>query len=208
MEPDKYQQAWQAHASQTRVTVDADLLRKEVQRNQRQFRATIFLRDYREIGVALLLLPVWFYLGDRWSSPWTWYLTVPVLVWMAGFMLVYRMRHKQKPGKPDEPLLQCVERSLTELDDQIWLLRNIFWWYLLPPGISLQAYVAHVSWIKSKGWLDALSDVNVFILIEIVALYYFLYWLNQRAVRLCLEPRRQELLTLLTSLRDETTSED
>ena len=32
MEPDKYQQAWQAHSSQTRVTIDADLLLKEVQR--------------------------------------------------------------------------------------------------------------------------------------------------------------------------------
>ena len=53
MEPDKYQQAWQAHSSQTRVTVDADLLLKEVQRSQRNFRAMIFWRDFREVGVAL-----------------------------------------------------------------------------------------------------------------------------------------------------------
>ena len=208
MDPDNYQQAWQAHSSQTRVTINADLLLKEVRRNQRDFQATIFRRDFREIGIALLLLPLWFYMGAKLSSPWTWYLTVPVLVWMAGFMLVYRMRHKQTPSKPDEPLLHCVERSLTELEDQIWLLRNIFWWYLLPPGISLLAYLAHVTWLKSEGWLDALSDVNVFIFIEIGALYYFLYWMNQRAVRLDLEPRRQELLRLLTSLRDETTVED
>ena len=63
MEPDKYQQAWQAHSSQTRVTVDADLLLKEVQRTQRNFRATIFCRDFREVGVALLLMPLWFYMG-------------------------------------------------------------------------------------------------------------------------------------------------
>ena len=63
MDPDKYQQAWQAHSSQTRVTVDADLLLKEVQRNQRNFRATIFWRDVREVGVGLLMLPLWFYLG-------------------------------------------------------------------------------------------------------------------------------------------------
>ena len=63
MEPDKYQQAWQAHSSQTRVTVDADLLLKEVQRSQRNFRAMIFWRDFREVGVALLMLPLWFYLG-------------------------------------------------------------------------------------------------------------------------------------------------
>src|SRR5260370_29411347 len=108
MEPDKYQQAWQAHASQARVAIDADLLRTEVQRAERNFRATIFCRDFREIGIALLLLPSWCYLGHRWSSPWTWYLTVPVLVWIAGFMLVYRIRHKQTPSQPYEPLLQSV----------------------------------------------------------------------------------------------------
>jgi hypothetical protein len=205
MNPDNYQQAWQAHASQTRVTIDADLLLKVVQRDQRNFRAMIFSRDFREIGVALLLLPVWFYMGFKLSSPWTWYLTMPVLVWMAGFMLVYRVRHKQTPSKPVEPLLQCVKRSLTEVEDQIWLLRNIFWWYLLPPGISLLAFFAHSTWLVSKGWLDALGHAGPFVVL--IAVYYFLYWLNQYAVRTQLEPRRQELLTLLANLKDETTSE-
>jgi hypothetical protein len=207
MDPDNYQQAWQAHSSHKRVTINADLLLKEVERNQRKFRAEIFWRDYREIGAAILALMLWFYLGDRWSSPWTWYLTVPVLVWMAGFMLMYRVRHKQKPSKPDEPLLQCLKRSLTDVEDQIWLLRNVFWWYLLPPGISLLAFLVHVTWLKSEDWLDALSDVNIFIILEVIAVWYFLYWATQHTVRSHLEPRCQELLTLLTSLRDETTSE-
>jgi hypothetical protein len=43
------------------------------------------------------------------------------------------MRHLQKPNEPDEPLLQCVKNSLTQMEDQIWLLRNVLWWYLLPP---------------------------------------------------------------------------
>ncbi|QDT39959.1 MraY-like glycosyltransferase [Gimesia alba] len=207
MAPDEFQQAWQAQSAQTRVTIDADLLRQEVQRNQLNFRATIFYRDFGEVLIALLLIPVWFILGARTSSPWTWYLTVPVLIWMAGFMLVYRMRHRQKPNEPDEPLLHCVQRSLTEVEDQIWLLRNIFWWYLLPPSISILVFFAHVSWLsRSGGWLPALisfAGLAGFLL----ALYGLIYFLNQRAVRLQLEPRRQELLTLLSSLGDETTDD-
>lgn len=205
MGPDKYQQAWQAHSSQTRVTVDADLLLQEVQRNQRDFRALIVRRDVLEVGIALLLLPLWFYLGVRLSLPWSWYLTVPVLVWIAGFMLVYNMHHKQKPNQPDEPLLLCVERSLTEVEDQIWLLRNVFWWYLLPPSISILAFFAHITWLDAKEWLDALSHVDAFVFV--LALYYLIYCLNQRAVRVQLEPRRRELLELLTSLGDDTTEE-
>ena len=83
MDPDKYQQAWQAHSSQTRVTVDADLLLKEVQRNQRDFRATIFRRDFVEVGVGLLMLPLWIYHGRHdCRLPWTWYLTVPAIIWV------------------------------------------------------------------------------------------------------------------------------
>ncbi|QDV48007.1 hypothetical protein [Gimesia fumaroli] len=207
MAPDEFQQAWQAQSAQTRVTIDADLLRQEVQRNQLNFRAMIFYRDFGEVLVALLLIPVWFILGARTSSPWTWYLTVPVLIWMAGFMLVYRIRHRQKPSEPDEPLLHCVQRSLTEVEDQIWLLRNIFWWYILPPSVSILAFFAQISWLsRSAGWLPALISFAV-LAGSLLALNVFIYFLNQRAVRLQLEPRRQELLTLLSSLEDETTGD-
>ena len=206
MNPDDFQRAWQAQSARTRVTIDADLLLKEVQRNQREFRATIFLRDFREVFIALVLIPVWFYMGAKLSSPWTWYLTVPALLWIAGFMLVYRVRHKPSPANADVPLLECVERSLAEVGDQIWLLRNVLWWYLLPPGVSLLAFVAQVSWLHSKGLLDALAHLAPPAIVIFVT-YGFIYWLNQHAVRRKLEPRRQELLTLLASLRDETKSD-
>ncbi|TWU30239.1 serine hydrolase domain-containing protein [Bythopirellula polymerisocia] len=203
MERDDLQQAWHAQSSQTRVTIDGDLLLQEVQRNQRDFRATINRRDSAEIGISLLLIPVWIYMGIAMASPWTWYLTVPALVWIAGFILIYRMRHRPDPIKPDAPLLSCVKRSLTEVEDQIWLLRNVFWWYLLPPAIPILAFTAHLAWLKSKNSLDTFSDVNIFIFVFFLAGFYFLYFINQRAVRVELEPRREELLSLLASLGDE-----
>ncbi|HEX5244754.1 MAG TPA: hypothetical protein VFW23_15935 [Tepidisphaeraceae bacterium] len=205
MNPDDFQKAWQAQSAQPRVTINADLLLKEVQRNQREFRSVVFLRDFREVAVALLLIPVWFYMGAKLSSPWTWYLTVPVLIWIAGFMLVYRIRHKPQSGKLDDSLLHCVERSLTEITDQIWLLRNILWWYLLPLGVSLLAFTLQFAWLHSHGWVGAVAGAAPIVII-LFAVYAFIYWLNQFAVRTKLEPRRQELLALIASLREETTS--
>jgi CubicO group peptidase (beta-lactamase class C family) len=213
MDSDNLQQAWQAHSSQTHVTVDADLLRKEVQRNQQSFRAMISRRDVIEIAIALLLLPLWFYLGVTFSQPWTWYLSVPVLVWIAGFTLVFRIRHAQQPPQPDEPLLDCAQRSLKEVDDQIWLLRNVFWWYLLPPSISLLAFFAHSSWLLTADYLDPLHHAYAFVrslslyCLFLLALYGFIYYLNGRAVRTWLQPRRQELLVLLASLGAESTAD-
>ena len=207
MDLDKYQQAWQADESRTKVTIDADLLRQEVQRNQRDFRATTASRDVREISVALLMLPAWFYWGVTEALPWTWYLTIPALLWVVGYILVYRMRHKQEPIRPDEPLLDCVKRSLTEVDDQIWLLRNVFWWYLLPIAVPVMIFTVHLSLLKAKHWTDALVDANAFVLVFFVAFFYLLYYLNQRAVDTQLQPRRQELLDLLASLGDESADE-
>ena len=65
MDPDNFQKAWHSQSSQTRVTIAADLLRKEVQRSERNFRATIFHRDFREVAVGLIMLPFWFYLGPQ-----------------------------------------------------------------------------------------------------------------------------------------------
>jgi hypothetical protein len=206
MDPDKYQQAWQAHSSQTRVTIDADLLLKQVQRNRRDFRATILRRDVIEVGVALWLLPFWFYKGFTSSQPWTWWLTVPAIIWVVGFFLVDRMRYPQTPSDPGEPLLKCVEKSLTQVEHQIWLLRNVFWWYLLPFTISLLAYFAHGALLSSKSWLGALG-IATSAFVFLVVVYSFIDYLNQRAVRLDLEPRRQELLALLASLGGDDSTE-
>ncbi len=207
MEPDKYQQAWKADAAQTRVTIDADLLSKEVQRSHRDFQSTIFWRDVREVGVALLLIPIWFAMGIPFSLPWTWYLTVPALIWVTGFILVDRRRHPQRPSEPGEPLLYYVKEALTQVEHQIWLLRNVFWWYLLPFSISIMAFFLHVAWQTSGVWWEFVvfaGFLGLFLLVP----YGWIYRLNQRAVREQLEPRRQNLLKLIASLEDETTSEE
>lgn len=206
MDPDKYQQAWQSRLFQTRVSVDADLLLKEVRRKQREFRAMIFCRDFREVAVAVLLIPVWFIMGAAIPSPWTWYLTVPALIWIIGFFLVDRMRHRQQPSEAGEPLLTSVKESLRQVEHQIWLLRNVFWWYLLPPTISIQTFFGHVAWLRSRNWFEALGIATTSF-VFLAALYGFIDWMNQHAIRVQLEPRRQELLALIASFGDESADE-
>lgn len=167
----------------------------------------IFVRDFRELAVILLLLPLWFYMGYRLSLPWSWYLSVPAMIGVGGFILVDRKRHPQKPSEPGKPLLENVKESLTQVEHQIWLLRNVFWWYLLPFIIPILAFFADVAWsLRFAGWLEALL---FFVILSgsVFAMYSFIYYMNQRAVRVALEPRREELLTLLASLGDETTSQ-
>jgi len=209
IEPDNLQQAWRSQSSQTRISIDPELLRSAVQRKQRSFRATVLFRDALEIGTAAVMLPYWFYGGIKYSLPWTWWLSVPAIIFVAGFLLIDRRRHSQKPTDPDQPLVKVVQDSLNQVDHQIWLLRNVFWWYLLPFIIPILAFFAHVTWstsIPSEGWLSTLLSVCLFLFLAVflLVLYGFVYWLNQNAVRTQLQPRRNELSQLLTSLTEET----
>lgn len=207
MNPDDFQRAWQTQSSHTRLTIDADLLLKEVQRNQRQFTATLFWRDMREICTGVLLAPLWLYLGVKLSLPWTWYLTAPMLVWIAGYMLADLRRHKRQPPEPGEPLRQRVECSLAQVEHQIWLLRNVFWWCLLPLSLPMLIFFGQVAWLtRSAGWLTAVVFMGLVSLVGII--FASVYRLNQDAVRSELGPRRQELEALLASLKDEPPAAD
>jgi CubicO group peptidase (beta-lactamase class C family) len=203
MEPDKFQQAWQSQAARSRVTVDANLLLNEVLRNQQTFQGTILGRDIGEIVVGLGLIPVWFFMGAVLSLPWSWYLTVPACLWVAGFIAIDRIRHKPRQIGPGEPLIQSVRASLADVEHQIWLLRNVFWWYLLPFVISLFTFFIHVAWLSSSNIWSA-----IFPGLFVAALYTGIYSLNQRAMRTQLIPRRQELLALLSSLQNESSTAD
>ncbi len=202
MDPEEFRQAWQMQTSQRLPSADAELLLEDVQQKKRSLRTAVFWRDVREVGVALLLVPLWFFFGVTLSLPWTWYLVVPGLLWIAGYLLVDRIRHQRRPTKQGEPLRHCVEASLAQVEHQIWLLRNVHWWYLLPLLVPMLVFFGHVSWNDPLGgWW---STVPLLIAAAVVVMVFAgVWWVNQKAVRADLEPRRRELAGLLRGLEDE-----
>ena len=207
MDPDNLQQAWQTDKAQIHVKIDTDHLHDEVQSAQRGFLNMIFWRDFREVAVAVIMIPLWIVYGTATSQPWAWYLTIPALIFIIGFILIDRMRHPQLPCEPSEPLLQSLRVALTQVEHQIWLLRNVFWWYLLPFSIAIIAFFIQVSWNMTGSIWGALL-CGLFPTLFVLALYRGIYLLNQFAVRKQLEPRRIELLEMLASLHDTTTDVD
>jgi len=200
MNPDPLQEAWQ---SQPLPAVDADQLVREFRRGQEQFAAMIFWRDAREVVVCLLLLPVWVGMGVGIGLPWTWYLVMAGIVWIAAFMAADRRQQRRRQALPGDPLVRAVESSLAEVEHQIWLLRNVHWWYLLPLNVPMLVFFTHTFWQLSKGnvWEAAIATSLGAVIVGGVSSWT--YWINQKAVRSTLEPRRQELASLLRSLSDE-----
>ena len=100
-----------------------------------------------------------------------------------------------------------MNESLTQVEHQIWLLRNVFWWYLLPPSISMMAFFLHVAWMSTTVWWEFVLVAGGFGL-SLLVVYGWIYWINQWAVRNQLEPRRQHLLKLVANLENENNAAD
>lgn len=193
-----FQKSWQSQNAGNKISLNTDLVLKEVRRNQQQFRTTIFLRDVREVSVAFILVGVFIFLGV-WLNDWTDYLIALACLWVGTYILVDRRAQRKKTPDLYDTLKGCVETSLAEVNHQIWLLKNILWWYLLPIGIPvlLSVFWVHhrVHGLESKDVINLLGSSIVIGLV-----YWFIYWLNQYAVRKTLEPRRHELESLLGNL--------
>ncbi|MBN9521305.1 hypothetical protein J0H58_22755 [bacterium] len=201
MPSDPLQEAWQ---SQPDPTPDADRLVREVRQHQQQFAAMILLRDVREVFICLVLLPVWVGMGVGIGLPWTWYLVIPGIVWIAAFMTTDRVRQGRRRAGPGEPLVRGVESSLADVEHQIWLLRNVLWWYQLPLAVPMLAFFAHVFWQLSGGNLWEMTVATSLGVVIVGGFNGWIYWINQKAVRSTLEPRRQELAAMLQGLSDES----
>jgi len=195
---DQLQQKWQSQKSELKI--DPNLLLKEVRRNKRYIDSAVFWRDAREIGAAFLMFLFFLYFALK-LKLWAVYPPALTVLWIGVFILTDRIIQKRKQPKLSDSLLDCIESSLAQINHQIWLLKNLFWWYLLPPNFGIFIFVGYFVWLfQSRGTLIILLAFAYSILVALTA--WGIYHLNQRAVRKELLPRRQELEQLLSSLKN------
>jgi hypothetical protein len=184
---DELQNSWKYQKNDFKLKIEPDVLLREVQRNQRHFENTIFWRDIREAGIGLLLVAVFLYFGIK-SGLWPLYLLAILCLWVSVFIVVDRILQKRRQPCPSDSLFGFVNSSLDQINHQIWLLRNVLWWYVAPIGVGL------IIWFSSRS---SLLDIVVVIFLSLGV-----YWLNQWAIRKELAPRKHELEELLNSLKN------
>ena len=199
MDSDELQRIWKTQAFERQLTADYDALLDEVQRNKRTLDARVFWRDVLEVGTCILLAVFFLFWGIA-DHAWPCFVAALSAVWVGVFMVVDRIRHRRKASEFAEPLLACIESSLAQVDHQIWLLRNVFWWYLLPAVIGFVFVIGYYAWeIRLSWWLRVLATA---VLLGFGALiFWIVYCVNQRALRRDLRPRQQELEALRHSVK-------
>lgn len=199
---EEMQKAWQSQGAGPKITIDADVILKEVRRNQYSFRGMIFWRDFREVGVAAWLTWLFLHWAIR-DKMWPLYLLSFGCFFVGVFILVDRWIQQKRQPVLNDSLKAWTENSLLHVNHQIWLLKNVFWWYLLPLCIGEAVFLLYLAW--RTGFSDKISAERIVPLAVMAVIFGLVdggvYWLNQFAVRKALEPRRQELETLLAELK-------
>ena len=198
---DELRQAWRAGWANAKLTADAERLRAELDEGDAAFEHVLARRDWREIVILIGLIPAWIWLGRTGNVVWTWYLEVPALAAVAGFMLWFRHRHGRVVIDDGATLKDSLVASFRQVDAQIWLLRNILWCYLVPIGLPIAIFFVHTAWAAADSSAEAFA---ISLPVAMVAgVYWMIHRLNQRGVKAQLLPRRDELVRSLASLRGE-----
>ena len=198
---DELQKNWRSQQPDPKLAIDPEMLLREIKRNKESFESGIFWRDVREVGVAVVLIPVFLYYGIR-DSLWPLCLLAVLCLWVAVFLVADRIVQKRRQPCLSDTLFNCVESSLAQVKHQIWLVSNVLWWYLAPLGIGVLIWFGYcgisVIIIENPpiGWVFFILGC----IFGTILLYWGVYWLNQRAVRKELIPRKDELEDILNSL--------
>ena len=196
---DELKENWQRQKT-GKLNLDSDLLLREVKRNKKHFESAIFWRDVREVGIAIPLSIFFLYLGIE-NIQWPLVLLGVLAAFVGIFMVVDRIIQKKKMPQYRDSLTNCINTSLVQVEHQIWLLRNVFWWYLLPIGGGIAIFIGYHTWaIRNMPELGMRFLAGY--AVSCVFFCWGVYALNQWAVRKYLVPRRQELMQLRSSLQN------
>jgi hypothetical protein len=200
---DDLQSKWQSHDHGTQLPVDTDQLLKEVQRKHRALQSSLLWRDIGEVFAAVIVTIVFGVMAVK-LNEWTLWLCSFGGLFVGMYFVVDRWIQSRRHPRPtaDDSLQTYIQALLVQVDHQIWLLKNIFWWYEFPIMAGLAAFLGSVGWRTRSGGPAGLILMASVGLVCVLA-FWRVYVFNQQAIKKTLEPRRDELNMLLNNLKSE-----
>lgn len=204
---------WDEQNSELLFAIDKTALQKQIEGDTRKTYRRIFIRDTTEVGACFLLAGIYGYKaisvllesGSHWIETSRYIISIALALFVASTFIIGRRRQTKKEAQFDNTILGELNRMLSQTGYQVWLLKSVFWWYLLPLGtaalltIQLQFDIINFV-ISSKEPIEATPFWGYAIMIGIM--YSLIYWLNQRAIRKQLLPQQKAYESLKQKLLD------
>jgi hypothetical protein len=193
MEFEQLPSLWQKDAGEGAVP---EALLSSVVDRSRQLARDVRRRDLVESGLALVMVPFFgacVFLGAH-----------PVarigaaILTLSCLLIPLRLRAARRcfePAPREGSLRAFLLAERERVRAQAQLLRSVLWWYLLPLGLGVVLLFGG----GTRSFALSLGYAGL-----VIAFYGWIYRLNQNAVSRELDPRRDQLETLLAALdRDD-----
>ena len=195
MNASELQQLWQKQQPIELTREKIARITATVNTLDRRFRREILWQDLRESGAAFVAAAFFGLVGQAWLR----WLAVTsclfVVAWIIGSRIMVR-RPREIPSVTGR-----LHQMIREMEMQIRLTRSVLWWYLLPCAVAIVAMMLDKE--KSSPRNFDLSFHLTFLSVG-AALYAAIYWVNRRAVRQKLVPRRDKLRHALAELSERS----
>ncbi len=201
---DELQLAWQHDQDRKIVTPFDPVALARVQANSRKFARQIFWRDVREVLASFLVAGVF---GNiAWqaqlegATSWPSWIAAILPLLVGFYFLADRWIMRSRAVPQGNRLLLELDRAIRAVEHQVWLLRNVAWWYLAPLALSTILLGVQITVFGPEGtpyW----AKIAVWILIISTTAWMdrWIWQLNQNAVSSELEPH----LVILREQRNE-----
>jgi hypothetical protein len=132
------------------------------------------------------------------SPSWPAWIAATLPLGVAAFFIIDRWTVARRLALQGDDVLAQIDRAADAVKHQIWLLRNVFWWYLLPIGVSvaflaLQLVLYMPTDLPPNVALTVKIMVGILVIVPVRVVDWWIWKLNQRAIRVNLEPELAEL---------------
>ena len=169
-----------------------------MRRDSRAFSRSVFWRDVREVAASFLVAGVFGKIAydaqAEGAVAWpAWTAAILPLLVAVVFLVDRAIQHERSAPRGDNIVVE-IERAAAAVRHQIWLLRNVLWWYILPLSvcsllIGLQvALYGPAEMPEVARWI-----IGALVLLPTGLVDWWVWKLNQNAVRDQLEPQLAEL---------------
>jgi hypothetical protein len=165
------------------------------------------VRDYVELGTAVALAALFFWIGTMAPVWWPW-VAAGAITMGVGLVFVRERLRAPGPLRADVEVRSALQSALEEANHQIALLSSVTRWYLSPLAVvvmlvllgtmlGVRAELPPEVWARGRAGLLAAFAVAAAV---VAALFWVVWWLNRRTVTTLLAPHRDALADTLRGI--------
>lgn len=194
---------WQSSPKHEQIKFEKSRLMLEVQASMNRFDKAIRFRDWLEIGMALVLLPLFSY--QVYVQPN--YLAKFAAIWIVLVIvfIVYKLlrARKNKPSEEDS-YLEYLKKERVYIIKQKNLLENVLYWAVIPMLVGFFSFLAGSLGVFNKSWQEVIRIKKVWIgLLAGIATTVSIPLLNKWSVKREINPRIKKLDELIHLMESE-----